>query len=432
MLLLYSHKSFIDFIDLLQHFSTTAESVPPPGLQEQETKATIRQLEHLTWSLGRKTSNLLERMIVQLENRNTLEAEKQTLSTLNLIGSYDSLTGHFLWISQYKARLLRKLIGLSFEKSDETLSRSLFRQLSRVPNVRLTPDEEKQYASLLSRSASRTRSILEEHDLLPDDALTLGAAPPFPAAHQIIFDASLDLLKLVAIPDGPQSHTADILHRSPLHLAAASGSLQAVKNALQIENNANCRDMFHCTPLHYAASNGNTDIIEELRKAGAKIHHQDKFGRSILCAATRAGCVNAVCYLLLCGADPNNGCLGNATPLYSAAEEGHLDTCRILLEKGARASEKLVNGLTAFDIAFNKGHSDVATLLLDHSPQTSEIPLPPLDPPLVSPSDGFDSRVTAHNHSHYDHDSLRDPGTIEPMTDFGESGCSWVPENTFR
>ncbi|KAL9624079.1 MAG: hypothetical protein Q9160_001601 [Pyrenula sp. 1 TL-2023] len=424
-------KSFAEFIELLQHFSTTADSIPPSGLEEQETRDTRKQLENLAWCLGRKASSLLERIIVQLENSNTQEAENQTLWILNLIGNYDSLTKQFPWISQYNARLLRKLIRHSLERSHEPRSCSLFRQLSRVSNVRLTPDEVKQYASLLLRSASNILPILKELELLPEDALTLRTAHPFPAAHQIIFDASVDLLKSVAIPDSPQPDTNDILQRSPLHLAAYSGSLKAVKNALQIENNANCRDMFHCTPLFYAALNGNTDIIEELKKAGGKIHDQNKFGQSVLCAAARAGRVDAVRYLVLYGAVPNNGCLGYAAPLYCAAEEGHLDICRILLEKGARANEKLVNGLTAFDIALKKGHTDVATLLLDNSPRTSQIPPVPMVSPLVSPSDGFDSRITAHNYGHHDHESLCDPGTGQPIADFGDGGYSWAQENTF-
>lgn len=142
--------------------------------------------------------------------------------------------------------------------------------------------------------------------LLDKNALLVGMIvadqPPFGRARNT--NAILKQVRLWGYPVQllsvlPQGST-------PLHIAADSGNVDAIKNILEICNgNVNARDDHKSTPLHFAANNGNTDAISILLKAGADVNAQDADGDTPLYWALEKDDLKTVKYLITAGAKIN-------------------------------------------------------------------------------------------------------------------------------
>jgi len=81
--------------------------------------------------------------------------------------------------------------------------------------------------------------------------------------------------------------TADLLRKhggksgatDSIHVAAAVGNIEAVKQHLAAGTDVNAKSSFG-TPLHSAASKGNKEIVELLIAAGADVNARDKDGKT--------------------------------------------------------------------------------------------------------------------------------------------------------
>lgn len=108
-------------------------------------------------------------------------------------------------------------------------------------------------------------------------------------------------------------------------------------------------DVFlHRTPLHLAASSGSVEIIEDLLKHGGKPQEWDLYRKCtpLHCAAA-AGDVMAVKLLLKAGADVDAGLSGSGadvgkTPLHYAVLNNASDCVDVLLQAGASPNNSLV------------------------------------------------------------------------------------------
>uniref|UniRef100_A0A670I2Z0 Uncharacterized protein n=1 Tax=Podarcis muralis TaxID=64176 RepID=A0A670I2Z0_PODMU len=88
--------------------------------------------------------------------------------------------------------------------------------------------------------------------------------------------------------------------KTPLHLAAMGGHLNAVKALLAKKSRFGAKDMDGCTSMHYAAINGNVEILQALLAAGKNKNIDDKN-------------------------------IWRKTPLHLAAEHGHSDLIHFFL-----------------------------------------------------------------------------------------------------
>ena len=70
--------------------------------------------------------------------------------------------------------------------------------------------------------------------------------------------------------------------RAMLHVAAATGSLEATNILIDHKANVNAKDKFRRTPLFLAARNGFADIVTKLQENGADIHIEDSSGSTAL------------------------------------------------------------------------------------------------------------------------------------------------------
>ena len=79
---------------------------------------------------------------------------------------------------------------------------------------------------------------------------------------------------------------------SPLHAAAASGSLETVQLLLEMGVDINVHTCCQLTPLHMAAASSQPEVVEYLLKHGACVDAIDRFGNTPLLATLWYGPVN--------------------------------------------------------------------------------------------------------------------------------------------
>ena len=120
--------------------------------------------------------------------------------------------------------------------------------------------------------------------------------------------------------------------KSPLHLAAYSGSAETVEMLINQGANVNALDEFSWTPLHWV-----------LYKDGL---------------ASRTNDVNSL-------KTSNSWPYGKTTSLHLAASEGHVKVVRFLVEKGADVNILDERGRKALHIAAIKGYVEIVRLLED-------------------------------------------------------------------
>lgn len=166
----------------------------------------------------------------------------------------------------------------------------------------------------------------------------------------------------------------DAHQRTCLHVAAYSTNAETVD--IIFENGGMCLidslDRDNRTPLHYAAAKGSLEILQKLLSAGAKIDIKDDEEKIPLHMATESG--SLACVKVLLQADPKT--LSSTeyrlrAPLHFAAYEGHFELAKFLLDKGANPDQRDENHLTPLLIATRLNHYNIVVLLLDYGAKLS-------------------------------------------------------------
>ncbi|MDP7051124.1 MAG: ankyrin repeat domain-containing protein [Verrucomicrobiota bacterium] len=229
-----------------------------------------------------------------------------------------------------------------------------------------------------------------------------------PWDHAAIWDHKeiVDLL----VKHGGKSGAAD-----SIHVAAAVGNIEAVKQHLNSGEDVNVKDEFGYTPLHNAAWIGRKEIAELLigkgadvnvvdgdgytaldwaiylddpsasredkaakkqiaillRKHGAKTGEKLKIGYALIDAAVE-GNIEAVKQHLAAGADLNSKDEFGGTPLHNAAMEGHKEIAELLIDKGADMNVLDGDGYTPLDWAILNDETEIADFLRKHGGKTGE------------------------------------------------------------
>nr|CAD7586012.1 unnamed protein product [Timema genevievae] len=158
----------------------------------------------------------------------------------------------------------------------------------------------------------------------------------------------------------------DVEGRTPLHLAACSGSAACVDLLLRRGANAQSWDTQRvATPLMCAASVGNLPCVKLLLQAGAEVN-AGLTRCSALHYAVQSGATECARELLKEGASPNTPQVYTETPLHVAAALGSAVCIRMLLDHGADVRVQFgVSKSTALHLAAEDEKAECARLLLD-------------------------------------------------------------------
>jgi len=150
---------------------------------------------------------------------------------------------------------------------------------------------------------------------------------------------------------------------TPLHLAAARGSLNAISLLLQNGADVNAQDDSRSTPMHQASDNGSLEVVKLPIDHGADSTALDNNGSIPLHLASDNGTVELVSLLIQRDANVK---AKNSTPLHKASCRGPPDVVDVLLDHGGDPNARDDMGWTPLHIASQQGAVtvDVAKRLL--------------------------------------------------------------------
>lgn len=118
-------------------------------------------------------------------------------------------------------------------------------------------------------------------------------------------------------------------------------------------------------PLHAAAQTNNIQAVKQLLSAGAPLEERDQSGSTALLVATRANAIDAARVLIDAGADVNaKDNIKDSAYLYAGAR-GHLDILKMTLAHGADLKSTNRYGGTALIPAAERGHVETVQTLVD-------------------------------------------------------------------
>ncbi|MEZ4702490.1 MAG: ankyrin repeat domain-containing protein [Rhodothermales bacterium] len=241
------------------------------------------------------------------------------------------------------------------------------RRLIVIPVLLLLP--------LLSNPFSRTS--FTPAPAQPDTLALTPDAWPATSAAELLTDSLHE-----AVWDGDSTRVADLLAAgarpdslslfdgyAPLHRAVEARRLDLVNLLLdagadpnQMSRNADGNDR---TPLHIAAETGSVAVAEALLAAGARVDAVTAFGETPLHGAhTMVKDPQIAALLVAHGADPNARTVFGTTPMHHAALSGTTALMRVLLDAGGNPSIANRMGQTPLHLATREGYSGVVDLLL--------------------------------------------------------------------
>jgi ankyrin repeat protein len=161
-----------------------------------------------------------------------------------------------------------------------------------------------------------------------------------------------------------QKSSSETQPQIPIHDAALSGNLEAVK--AHIENGADLEatNQQGHTPIMLASFNGHTEIVQLLIENGANVNVTDQKKLTPLHFAASGAFPEAVELLLENGAEINaTDDIEHFTPLMYAASEGNAEVVKILLKHGADISMVDDDGDDAKAFARQNNHSEILEIL---------------------------------------------------------------------
>ena len=157
-----------------------------------------------------------------------------------------------------------------------------------------------------------------------------------------------------------------------IHLAAAIGQVDIMKDILRLHSNANLLNAkggtSQATALTYAVDKSHVDISRVLLRAGADPSIVDMNGNSALHIAAARGEVNIVKDILELSSGKNllnaRGGSWQGTPLACAVDESQTDVVHLLLDAGADPTILTGKGSSALHLAAILGQVDVVKEIL--------------------------------------------------------------------
>ena len=193
----------------------------------------------------------------------------------------------------------------------------------------------------------------------------VAAQTPLPADRFYEAIRTNDLTTLGALIRSDGVDAKDVQNQTPLMLAAAVGSIDAVKTLLAGGADVRASSATGLTPLHYAADDPGK--VRLLLDAGADVHAVTQMGRTpLVVAAATSQSADVVRLLLARGANVNASDSAGITPLIAAANADNREAADLLLARGADpgAQAQIPQSATALMAAAFNGNAGLVKSLL--------------------------------------------------------------------
>ncbi|MEZ6019560.1 MAG: ankyrin repeat domain-containing protein [Planctomycetota bacterium] len=276
------------------------------------------------------------------------------------------------------ARLNRVLARKTAEDIDVPMMRSLFYRcfLFRKRLLAL----EKFIGPEFRRAQFRDRGPVATGIAMGDGLAALDAAADFPLEPALRIAVALDELEVAKelVRRGAEvldlqnpNHETDLPGRARrvtstdeppqwlmTHVAARTDAATVLEWLLSLGVHPDCIDEYGNSPLHEAASTGSLLAVRVLLRAGASLYSK---GRPIIVDAEW----EAVPLLLDAGADIDSFSMGFC-PLINAVEENDPEAVLYLLNRGATVDNRDATNQTALHFAVRDAHPDIVDILLAH------------------------------------------------------------------
>jgi ankyrin repeat protein len=158
----------------------------------------------------------------------------------------------------------------------------------------------------------------------------------------------------------------NIRKNKQLLMAAAAGSINYIKLALEKGANINYRDVYYYfnTPLFYASENNFSTAVKYLVEHGADVNLGDDTDFTAIMFFCARNNLEMVKYLYEHGADLNIPTNKGQTPIYFAASRNNFEVFKFLYENGAVLSVDIY-GKTIMDISIKAKANEIIDYLSD-------------------------------------------------------------------
>ncbi len=203
---------------------------------------------------------------------------------------------------------------------------------------------------------------------------TVSAQEQAPAERYYQAIRNDDLVTLRALVGAHGANVKDSLGQTPLMMAAAFGSIEAVRVLIASGADVNAASGSGVTALHWSVRDVETARL--LLAAGADVNARSSIGRTpLVVAASTSGTAEMVGLLLDKGADVNIADAIGVTPLVAAAGVDDTAVAKLLLARGAAVNAKANIGgaATALLGAAYNGNVELTRVLLAHGADVNAV-----------------------------------------------------------
>jgi ankyrin repeat protein len=205
---------------------------------------------------------------------------------------------------------------------------------------------------------------------------TIVEAPPKPTDPRVatlvaaVRTESADAVAALIAKDADGVKARDAAGSTPLHHAAAFGSLDTMKLLLDAGADVNAANRRRSMPLHWSLH--DEAKVRLLLSHGAAVNARQVEGRTPLYIAASMGRGASLVKLLLeNGANPALATANGMTPLMAASVNGDVAVIKLLVDKNADVNTKNGAGETALMFAATNGSPAAVEFLLDRGADAS-------------------------------------------------------------